>query len=302
MIIDYVIPFVDMDDPNWRNLYKKYVRSNLNSHSRRFKDFGMLRYQFRGIEKNIPWIRNVYLVVQSESQIPKWLNVKHPKLKIIYHKDIIPSRFLPTFNSSVIEMWYNRIPGISEYFIVSNDDMIPVKPLDEKHYYRGNLPVYASRLLDSNIKLESNGIWKHILFNSKKLSSRLNKKRNVLSYSNPHLLLPHTLSIWNEVWKKGKLSLLRGMENSRVRNRRNHNHWLFSFFAIIAGKAIIDMNIPHKGYISLDSESDIEKLKELVKTSSVVCVNDGKYAGKDAERDLKKIFEEIFPEKSSFEI
>jgi hypothetical protein len=300
MLIDYVVPFVDMSDPEWKKLYKKYIHKDPNG-SARFRDYGSLRYQFRGIEKNMPWIRNVYLVVQSPSQVPNWLNTKHPKVKIIYHKDIIPKEFLPTFNSSVIEMWYNRIPGISEYFIVSNDDMIPIRTMQKDQFFRKDTPVYASKLQDTNTKLTSNGIWDHILFNSKKLSSILNKKRNVISYSNAHLLLPHKLSIWNEVWKKGKTNLLRGMENSRTRRKYNHNHWLFAFYAIIDNKAILDMSIPHKGYVYLESEKSIEDLKAMIETASMICINDGGYKDPDVERKIADTLNAVLPNKSSFE-
>ena len=75
--IDYVIPFVDCSDENWLVEYKKYVSGPVgwSNNATRFRDWETLRYQLRSIERYIPWIRNIYIVMSiSESQIPKWLN------------------------------------------------------------------------------------------------------------------------------------------------------------------------------------------------------------------------------------
>ncbi len=77
MSIDYVIPFVDSSDKNWLCEYKKYVtnESDWSSNATRFRDWETLRYQLRSIERYMPWIRNIYIVMSiSKTQIPKWLN------------------------------------------------------------------------------------------------------------------------------------------------------------------------------------------------------------------------------------
>ena len=301
MLVDYVVPYVNMNDKRWQILFKRYTHKDVSKNIERYRDYGTLKYQFRGIDKFIPWIRHVYLVLQSPSQIPDWINTDHPKLKIVYHKDFIPKEFLPTFNSSVIEMWYNRIPGISNYFLVSNDDMIPIKPFKLEDYFRNGKPVYASKVLDTNTKLTRNGVWDHIHFNSRKLSSWLNGKRNIISYSCPHLIMPHTLEIWNEVWKKGKSFLIKSMENSKTRKIWNANHWLFRYYAIIAKKAILDMSIPHTGSCGIDSDEALERLKIIMKDASSLCINDGGYKGNNLSKKIDDLFKDILSEKSSFE-
>jgi hypothetical protein len=64
---------------------------------KRFRDWGTLRYLFRGIAENMPFVRKVHLVVSHESQVPEWVN--REEVHIVLHKDIIPAEFLPTFNS-----------------------------------------------------------------------------------------------------------------------------------------------------------------------------------------------------------
>ena len=77
----------------------------------RFRDMDTFNYWFRAIEKNCPWCRYIFLILASKSQIPAWLNIDHPKLKIVYHDEFIPKDELPTFNSSVINCY---LPFISE--------------------------------------------------------------------------------------------------------------------------------------------------------------------------------------------
>lgn len=58
----------------------------------------------------------------QESQIPAGI-ADDPKVQIILHSDFIPKKFLPTFNSTSIEMFLQFIPDLSEHFIYSNDDI-----------------------------------------------------------------------------------------------------------------------------------------------------------------------------------
>jgi hypothetical protein len=302
MPIDYVIPYVNMEDPEWQKLYRKYVRTNPAKRINRYRDFGTLKYQFRGIEKNMPWIRYVYLVVQSESQIPEWLNRKHPKLKIIFHKDYIPKRFLPTFNSNVIEMWYQNIPGLSKTFILSNDDLIPIKPTPEEFYFRNGKPVYSIHLTSKNWTSNSRSVIAHIVFNSVRLSSKLAKKKTLFKYSQPHLLIPHSLDVINEVWKKAKFPLLNSMDKSRVRTINNYNHWLYEYYGVMTGKAIADENVPHDGYFQLEDNSDLEKIKTIISKAKVICCNDGIKDNISIIAETMKLIEKELPSKSSFEV
>ena len=119
--MDIVITYVDGNDPLWREDYERCL--NVPLLNKRYRDWGTLRYLFRGIEKYMPYIRNVYLVVSRESQLPAWIS---DKVIPVLHRDIIPSRLLPVFNSAAIEMFLHRIPGLDEEYIYFNDDCFPI--------------------------------------------------------------------------------------------------------------------------------------------------------------------------------
>ena len=63
MDIDFVITWVDMDDPVWQADFKKYSGNPGNTENgvseARFRDYGFLKYWFRGVEKFAPWVRRI---------------------------------------------------------------------------------------------------------------------------------------------------------------------------------------------------------------------------------------------------
>lgn len=74
-----------------------------------------LKYQFRGLDRYMSWINNVYLVVFSESQVPDWVN--RETVKVITDDMYIPKKYLPTFNTATKQMHLQFIPGLEECWI-----------------------------------------------------------------------------------------------------------------------------------------------------------------------------------------
>ncbi len=62
--IDIVIPWVNGSDPLWQNDFKKYYSNQrgLDARIQRYRDNGLLRFWFRGLEKNAPWIRKIHFI------------------------------------------------------------------------------------------------------------------------------------------------------------------------------------------------------------------------------------------------
>lgn len=126
--IDAVYTWVDGADPQFAKEFDKYYALEKppgdpnNYHKHRFRDSEELRYSLRSLEANASWINKVFLV--TNGQIPSWLNVKHPRLRLVKHSDIFPDQsHLPTFSSLAIETHLHRIKGLSKRFLYFNDDM-----------------------------------------------------------------------------------------------------------------------------------------------------------------------------------
>ena len=136
--IDMVIPYVDNTDLVWQKIYKDFcIRNRLSMkiaelHSDRYEDIGLINYQLKLINKHMPWINKIYLLLMNREQAPKDLP---NNVEIVYHAKFIPQRHLPTFNSTTIEMFLWNIPNLSEYFIYANDDMLPFKDLQPSDFF-----------------------------------------------------------------------------------------------------------------------------------------------------------------------
>lgn len=138
--IDIVLPWVDDTDPIWkkdRNKYLQRQQLNNSNNSNCFRDWDTLRYVFRGIEQNMPWIRYIHFITCGH--LPAWLNTVHPKIKIHRHKDFFSiDSALPTFSSHAIEMNFSSIPELAEKFIYFNDDTLVVKPTEPERFFKDN--------------------------------------------------------------------------------------------------------------------------------------------------------------------
>lgn len=141
MIIDVVIPYVDNTDKVWQKNFITYCQKYDYKHTasmrtNRFDDtYKLIDLQLKLINKFMPFVRTIHLLLSNIEQAPKDLP---SNVKIHLHKEFIPAKYLPTFNSTTIEMFLWNIEDVSEYFIYANDDMIPIKPLTAADFYSLN--------------------------------------------------------------------------------------------------------------------------------------------------------------------
>ena len=103
----------------------------------RFRDRDELRYSLRSIDMYAPWIRNIYLV--TDQQIPHWLDLSHPRIRVVDHTEIFGTRgALPTYNSHAIESQLHHIDGLAEHFLYFNDDVFVGRTLQPSMFFHGN--------------------------------------------------------------------------------------------------------------------------------------------------------------------
>ena len=90
--MDFVVTFIDGSDKEWIKLKDKYSADNSQKSESQYRDWNILKYWFRAVEKYADWVDNIFFV--SCGQVPSWLNTKCQKLKIIDHKDFICRKIL----------------------------------------------------------------------------------------------------------------------------------------------------------------------------------------------------------------
>ena len=136
--IDIVIPYVDNNDRVWQKIYIEFceihkIKNKIcDIRTDRYEDIGLINFQLKLINKHIPWVNKIYLLLMNREQAPKDLP---SNVEIVYHAKFIPQRHLPTFNSTTIEMYLWNIPNLSEHFIYANDDMLPFKELKPSDFF-----------------------------------------------------------------------------------------------------------------------------------------------------------------------
>lgn len=302
-VIDYVMPFVDGADINWVEEYNKYspekIDPDINGMERYRANQQLLKYHFRGIEKQMPWIGVIHLLVASESQVPDWIN--RDKVHIITHDKFIDKEFLPTFNSSTIEMFLPKIKGLSDKFIYSNDDLYYVYTLKEKFYFEDNK---IKTLIEAHPiqKGEIMPVWKQLFVNSWNLINPDKKVNNMCYeyYVPPHIecgmLKSSLIEVWNKYSDKMKASC------TRFRDKKNLNQYIYTFNEVAKGNYV-------KGVHSYRNFNT--KVKEDVLRNAIQNPNENKVIRSFVLNDVGdtgiiKVLEEelgkLYPDKCKYEL
>ncbi len=116
--IDFVITYVDGNDPEWLAERNKYLFGvdKLTDTIERYRNWENLQYWFRGIEKFAPFVNKIHFI--TSSRVPEWLNMNNPKLNVVRHSDYIPEEYLPTFSSIPIELNLHRLEDLRRKFCI----------------------------------------------------------------------------------------------------------------------------------------------------------------------------------------
>ena len=339
--IDFVILWVDGSDPECRKQKDEYARQYMVSKEKehedadeRFRDWDQLKYLFRGIEKYAPWFNKIHFVTWGH--LPSWLNTAHPKLHIVKHEEIIPNEFLPVFSSHAIELCINHIKGLSERLVYFNDDIFLLSPINETFFFKNGLPccdgsmcdfpTYGSlgpfyscinlqnmRLINRNFSCRTvtRNHWRkffHPVYGFQKNKNTFLHfpwRRENYPYFDPnHTANPFLKSVMDEVWEKEEKTLLNTCSH-RFRTYDDVNQYIFTYWQICKG-LFIPTNIS-KTYQLTFAVTDLERICQIIQQPDkpILCINDDAKtyeAFQNAKERINHLFEERFPEKSSFEL
>lgn len=142
--VDIVYTWVDGEDPEWlkRKMETQASLGLVSGESpvvrdERFRNRDELKYSLRSVEQFAPWVRTIHIV--TAGQAPEWLNVDHPKIRLVDHADIYKdSAWLPTFNSSGIETQLHHVPDLADKFLYFNDDFFLGQDVSKADFFFGN--------------------------------------------------------------------------------------------------------------------------------------------------------------------
>ena len=100
-------------------------------------------------------------------------------MRLVRHEEYIPKRYLPTFNSNVIELWLHQIPDLGEHFVLFNDDMYLTAPVKPEDFFRKGLPC-DSAVMDLVTTPGPEDCLPHMQINNFALINRHFNKKKVL--------------------------------------------------------------------------------------------------------------------------
>lgn len=337
--IDFVLPWVDGSDPEWLALKRKYEsaatgmsHSDANANADcRYRDYGLLKYWFRAVERFAPWVGRVFFVTCGQK--PEWLDESNPKLRLVDHREYIPADHLPTFHSNTIELNLHRIADLSEHFVLFNDDLFLLRPAAPEFFFRKGVPVVACDLgiprwlgcsNISRIALNNSGVlkqsldvehlvWKHIWkFIDLRALGFSRAMKNLVSFSVNrmviggtfgHLAQPHLKSTLAEIWDR-QPRVMERTSRSRFRGDDCVNHWLACAWNMVSGR-FFPANEKRRGEFITVTPADLDRIRAIIsrQSSPMICLNDNSDGG-ELDVCIEKIAEALnglLPDKSSFE-
>ncbi len=323
-----VLLWVDGNDKNWQNEKDKYDNKKSDSTVRRYRDWDNLQYLFRGIEKYASWVNKIYFITWGH--IPKWLDINNEKIVVVKHEDFIPKEYLPTFNSNVIELNLHRIKSLSEKFILLNDDFFILKntkpedffvngnPTDtyfEKVHFPHEYNDFYYMMLGNILYIINKNFDKEQVYNQN-TNKYINEKYKELNEYTKHSMkikssfvgfgvfhrpFPYLKSTFNTIWQKEEESLNKACKN-KFRNSGDLGHLLCGYWQMLTGNFEPIENQSKYLYVQEDNTENIKEIKSG--KYKYVCINDvlTDIDFEKSKNEINAVLQELFPEKSSFEI
>ncbi|KAK8847947.1 hypothetical protein M9Y10_018998 [Tritrichomonas musculus] len=319
--VDLVYTWVDGRDQKWISEFTKAIREkNLKFEKRdvlnRFVDVEELRYSLRSVEKNLPWIRYIFIVTWAH-QRPYWIDLNHSKLKFISQSEIFPDNFsLPTFNSKSIDLQIYKIPGLSEHFIYSNDDMYFLNRLKKSDFFtQKGKPIFLvsknkwSRVRCKHYRFKFNYIRRPndgVLFMASVTATIvdfINKYGKKMPYCYSHVQIPLTKTLCKEVYSNFKEEIDRTI-SSRFRSLDDlQMQTLMIQYGAYTESSLVKIKDDHDGIFVVLSENKNLNFRNLYKIKTkkpkLLSINIDDMDSRDA---IKAFLDILFDNPSSFEL
>ena len=309
-IIDFVITWVDGSDPLWfrqkQNAKKKQgVSVDIDDRIERYRDWEILKYLFRSIENFAPWVNNVYFVTCGH--LPAWLNTECPKLQIVSHKDFIPEKYLPTFNSHSIEWNFHRIKNLSEHFVYFNDDMFLLHPIKPTDFFENGKPV-DMLALQSDVANVEDTIMPYIYLNNTMLLAKyFDKRENMKKQPGAYFHIGYPPMYFGYNLLEMAFPRFTGFYTvhgpSPFRHKDDVSQYVLREYQKLSGDFVPRNTHKFCKYFNLKPENP-ELVKTITKqTAKCICINDSNFEipYEHVKRELNDAFSKLFPQKSQFE-
>lgn len=319
--IDLVYLWVDGADPVWRAKRNQYMpnddsRATESVIDARWIESDELLYSLRSVERHAPWINHIYII--TDGQCPKWLDVNHPKISLIDHRQILPEDALPTFNSHAIESCIYRIPGLSEHFIVGNDDTLFVADVEPTTFFKEDGSPIVRLVRFNRRKAQRKGNYTRVQYHMQDL---VNEKTGELIALAPHHNFDayrksdfeYCVEMMKEAWHNTSHHRFRSDDDMQrsfvalyaVASKRAELRKVGRYNRIrgVVGRvgAFVSNQYASDSRCMPITSADYQKVMRKY-NPLMLCMNDGEGATNEDRRRMVSFLKGLFAEKSSFEV
>jgi len=286
-------------------------------------------YTLRSAAKNAPWIRRIFLLMNGAHPLPQW--VPEPeKTEIVDRCLLLPSGHCPTRNGFAATSVAALIPGLSEFFIFTDDDVLVSSPVTPDLFFPKALssPMRTPQCWALSTTREGHSIYKN------RQSTGLRDAQLPKTYTG------HILHVWFPMRKssllkfearypqalafirshhRGRYSSTFNEHGTRRSETENSNEeslmgiWYWWMLATKACGRVSISSIPPGNVIDQITTYDTEKLEKILQTPRLfTCINDnlmwakgdpkmGHHArkGRSYEKELavfRSVMEKFYPD------
>ena len=316
--IDAVVTWVDGNDPLHRakrDMYSDQLHTGTTrcgALELRFVEAGEVRYCIYSIRKFAPWIRNIYLV--TDEQRPSWLSEELQKLlgvTVVDHKVLFRDNpeYLPCFNSISITTLLWKIPGISDKYILFNDDVFLVSKTEQSDFFVGEKVVLRGRFVNqrlSLLQLIKKAIRKWLLFQKGIKVSRVRSDIHVNAarlagetmryFEAKHTPIGYKCSIQENYYRNNRNKLELNI-SFKFRNEQQflssvlHSHLALSDnMAVVYDGSDSRTIIPRCGGLGVERKK-LRELKENSRVIKILCFQDLIFLKREAPDEFNEVVE-----------
>ena len=314
--IDIVYLWSDPSDPGWAAKREEGLRSEQRD------DFccielqtvapkmtlDELLYSLRSVDTYLSGVRYVHIVV--DGQVPDWLDVDHPKIRLIQAEDIITNKdHYPNYNTQAIESYFFNIPDLSDRFIYFNDDFFLRSSMGVNDFFTsdGLLRVRLGRALSpkGEPSSEEEGDYAGHRNANKLLDQRFMKRARLTVMHRPYAhnkeLLKSAERIFPEAFEDTRSSRFRSTKMLAIHSFLIPYAASYQKVADLVPPRLLEKDMFRWGSSSLHNKRVVKRVRAL--RSKAFCIQEerGVEIPESEIIRFQSFMSDLFPDPSSFE-
>ncbi|HWH27089.1 MAG TPA: stealth family protein [Pseudolysinimonas sp.] len=292
--IDMVFSWVDGTDVEFQRERARrmgsYVVGEGDDSEARFRQIDELKFALRSVYVYAPWIRNIFIV--TDSPRPVWL-AEHPRVRVVRSSEFFadPSH-LPTYNSHAVEAQLHRIPGLSEYFLYSNDDMFIGRPIYPDLFYSpGGITKFVEAT--TRIGLGDSSAERSGYENAARVNRALLREKfgRVITRHLEHCATPMRTSVMRELEAEFPEAIARTAASPfRSATDVSVTNSLYHYYSLFTGRAVTQTSA-RMLYVETTLATAAGQMRHLLsdRRYDFFCLNDGSFPEISVEERIENI-------------